>query len=51
MSAGIKLKVLQGYLEDLDGFEKPRIELEQYETPPHIAAVTLFTIQVCTLYL
>lgn len=42
----MKLKVLQGHLQDLKGFSEPKIKLEQYETPPHIAAVALYTIQV-----
>lgn len=41
----MKLKTLEGYLQQLKGFEKPKIELEQYVTPPHIAAVALYTIQ------
>ncbi|KAL4714580.1 hypothetical protein ACJJTC_006626 [Scirpophaga incertulas] len=39
MTAVMKLKTLQGHLQQLDGFCKPKIKLEQYETPPHIAAV------------
>lgn len=46
MSALIKLKTLEGHLQDLSGFTKPKIEYEQYETPPHIAAVALYTMQV-----
>lgn len=46
MSAVMKLKALEGHLQDLKGFSKPKIELEQYETPAHIAAVSLYTIQV-----
>ncbi|XP_073943713.1 methyltransferase like 5 [Choristoneura fumiferana] len=45
MSAVMKLKALQGHLQDLSGFEKPKVQLEQYETPPHIAAVALYTVQ------
>ncbi|GFS89063.1 rRNA N6-adenosine-methyltransferase METTL5 [Nephila pilipes] len=33
-----KVKKLQEFLESLDDFEKPNIALEQYATPPHIAA-------------
>lgn len=43
----MKLKTLQGYLQQLKGFNEPKIKLEQYETPPHIAALALYTIQVC----
>lgn len=42
----MKMKTLQGHLQQLNGFNNPKIELEQYETPPHIAAITLYTIQV-----
>ncbi|KAM3963052.1 methyltransferase like 5 [Aphomia sociella] len=45
MSAVMKLKTLQGYLQDLKGFSEPKIELEQYETPPHIAAIAIYNIQ------
>lgn len=45
MSAVMKLKTLQGYLEDLSGFSNPKIQLEQYETPAHLAATALYTIQ------
>ncbi|KAJ0180687.1 hypothetical protein K1T71_004091 [Dendrolimus kikuchii] len=45
MSAVIKLKTLQGHLQDLNGFTKPKVQFEQYETPAHIAAVALYTIQ------
>ncbi|XP_045542883.1 rRNA N6-adenosine-methyltransferase METTL5 [Papilio machaon] len=46
MSALLKLKVLEEYLQDLVGFKRPKIQYEQYETPSHIAAVALHTIQV-----
>lgn len=45
MASIMKLKVLQGHLEDLQGFLDPKIKYEQYETPAHIAAVALYTIQ------
>ncbi|XP_053625179.1 rRNA N6-adenosine-methyltransferase METTL5 [Plodia interpunctella] len=45
MGAVVKLKTLEGYLQDLKGFSEPKIKLEQYETPAHIAAVALYTIQ------
>lgn len=41
----MKLKTLQGHLQVLNGFTKPKVQFEQYETPPHIAAVALYTIQ------
>lgn len=46
MGAVMKLKTLQGYLQELKGFSEPKVQLEQYETPAHIAAVALYTIQV-----
>ncbi|CAH0406353.1 unnamed protein product [Chilo suppressalis] len=45
MAAVMKLKTLQGHLQDLNGFEKPKIHFEQYETPAHIAAIMLYNIQ------
>ncbi|KOB69332.1 Methyltransferase [Operophtera brumata] len=45
MGANMKMKTLQGHLQQLSGFSNPKIELEQYETPPHIAAIALYTIQ------
>ncbi|XP_068629592.1 rRNA N6-adenosine-methyltransferase METTL5 [Battus philenor] len=45
MSALMKLKTLEGHLQELSGFTKPKIKLEQYETPPHIASVALYTMQ------
>ncbi|OQV23189.1 Methyltransferase-like protein 5 [Hypsibius exemplaris] len=41
----MKLKELESRLQDLTGFDKPRIELEQYETQPHLAARILYTIE------
>jgi rRNA N6-adenosine-methyltransferase METTL5 len=45
MSSKIKLKKLEEYLQCVDSFEKPKILLEQYITPSHIASNLLFTIQ------
>ncbi|CRK96589.1 CLUMA_CG009898, isoform A [Clunio marinus] len=45
MSSRIKLKKLEEYLQSVDSFEKPKILLEQYITPSHIASNLLFTIQ------
>lgn len=45
MSATIKLKKLEEYLQCIDTFEKPKVLLEQYVTPSHIASHFLFTIQ------
>lgn len=43
--ACIKLKKLEEYLEAVDGFTKPKIKLEQYATPDHIASCMLYSIQ------
>lgn len=43
--ACIKLKKLEEYLQSLNGFEKPKILLEQYPTSHHIASQMLYTIQ------
>lgn len=41
----LKLKLLEEYLQGVDAFERPKIKLEQYVTPSHIAACMLHTIQ------
>lgn len=41
----LKLWELESVLEDVDGFQKPKILLEQYPTRPHIASRMLHTIQ------
>ena len=33
----MKLKELESVLQQVDGFEEPKILLEQYPTSPHIA--------------
>lgn len=43
--ATMKLKKLEEFLQGVDAFEKPKILLEQYITPPHIASCVLHTIQ------
>lgn len=45
MAARMKLKHLEQNLQQVDIFETPKVELEQYTTPPHIAACMLHTIQ------
>lgn len=45
MSSKLKLKKLEEYLQSVDSFEKPKVLLEQYITPSHIASNLLFTIQ------
>lgn len=39
------MRDLEQYLQQLDGFEKPKILLEQYPTSAHIAAHLLYTAQ------
>jgi predicted RNA methylase len=43
--ASIKLKTLEQYLQEVDVFENPKVQLEQYATMPHIGARMLHTIQ------
>ncbi|XP_050421900.1 rRNA N6-adenosine-methyltransferase METTL5 [Adelges cooleyi] len=43
--ASMKLKKLQSALEDIETFENPKIDLEQYKTSSHIAACILHTAQ------
>lgn len=43
--ATMKLKKLQHALEDIETFENPKIDLEQYTTSSHIAACILHTAQ------
>jgi predicted RNA methylase len=41
----MKLIELQSHLQDIENFQKPRQRLEQYITPPHLAAGVIH--QVC----
>lgn len=41
----LKLKKLEEYLQGVDPFEKPKILLEQYITPSHIASCMIHTVQ------
>ncbi|KAI4458900.1 hypothetical protein MML48_6g00006199 [Holotrichia oblita] len=41
----MKLRVLEELLQDVTDFTKPKINLEQYVTPPHLASHMLYTIQ------
>lgn len=43
----MKLKYLEEFLQDIDVFEKPKVALEQYPTPSHLASHMLYTIQSC----
>jgi len=47
----MKLKELEGYLGSLDQFPKPKIELEQYPTGPHIASRMLFTVRLSSSFI
>lgn len=38
-------KQLESHLQDVDEFDRPQVRLEQYATPPHIAAQILTTIE------
>lgn len=40
----MRLKELEGYLQRVDVFENPKVDLEQYPTTPHIAAHMLYTM-------
>lgn len=40
------IKQLESQLQDLYDFEVPKVNLEQYATPPHIAALMLNTIDL-----
>lgn len=40
----MKLKQLEGFLENLEVYKDPKVHLEQYPTTPHIAAHMLYTI-------
>lgn len=40
----MKLKELESYLQQVDTFESPKVNLEQYATTPHIASHMLYTI-------
>ena len=44
----IKLKHLIQYLTDLETFEKPKVEFEQYQTEPKVAAELLHNILLNT---
>ncbi|KAL1924129.1 uncharacterized protein VTP21DRAFT_7164 [Calcarisporiella thermophila] len=39
----MRLKELEGYLQDVAVFDNPKIKLEQYPTTPHLASRILFT--------
>lgn len=43
--ACLKLKKFEEFLQTVDGFENPKVTLEQYVTPSHIASHMLYTIQ------
>lgn len=43
--ARMKLKKLEEYLQGLDEFSQPKVKLEQYATPAHIASHMIYHIQ------
>uniref|UniRef100_A0A182FB22 Methyltransferase-like protein 5 n=2 Tax=Anopheles albimanus TaxID=7167 RepID=A0A182FB22_ANOAL len=43
--ACIKLKTLEEYLQGVEDFDSPKVSLEQYITPPHIASQVLYAVQ------
>lgn len=43
--AGLRLRQLEEYLQQLDVFENPKVSLEQYATSAHIASHLLYTAQ------
>jgi len=43
----LKLKHLESVLQQLEDFEAPKLSLEQYATPPHIAAHMLWRAAAC----
>uniref|UniRef100_A0A671P849 Uncharacterized protein n=1 Tax=Sinocyclocheilus anshuiensis TaxID=1608454 RepID=A0A671P849_9TELE len=45
----MKLKELESCLQQVDGFEEPKILLEQYPTSPHIAGNSLKSFQEISL--
>ncbi|XP_076750510.1 rRNA N(6)-adenosine-methyltransferase Mettl5 [Xylocopa sonorina] len=44
--ANIQLRELEEYLQQLDGFDEPKILLEQYSTSAHIASHMLYCAQM-----
>lgn len=42
----LKLKKLEERLQHISDFESPKIKLEQYVTPSHLASHMLYTVQV-----
>jgi len=41
----MKLKHLESLLEDVKAFDRPKFQLEQYPTSPHLAATMVFAIE------
>jgi len=41
----LKVKNIEMALQDVEIFEKPKVELEQYHTPPRTAAEILYKIE------
>ena len=45
----LNVKHIEMSLQQLDTFTKPKVELEQYHTPPRTAAEILYLIEKVTL--
>ena len=45
MAKGMKPKQLESHFQELNSLSSPKVQLEQYQTPPHIAAHMLSAIQ------
>lgn len=41
----MRLKELRSFLQSVDGFEKPKVQFEQYATSPEIASHVLYTME------
>ncbi|KAJ0818212.1 hypothetical protein HanPI659440_Chr00c03g0710171 [Helianthus annuus] len=46
----MKLKQLESLLGNLQQFQNPKIELEQYPTGAHIASRMLYTVPISSLF-
>ncbi|XP_010605259.1 methyltransferase-like protein 5 isoform X3 [Fukomys damarensis] len=42
----LKFKELESRLQQVDGFEKPKLRLEQYPTRPHIAGIDMAFLKI-----
>ena len=42
----MRLRELESHLQDVDGFESPKVLLEQYATTPHIAGEFFYVFEM-----